>query len=289
MSISLSRKSLPRNEVSLGAGDPTVAVLLTWFVPGAGHLYLGRPGFALFAFAIVEGLYFIGLRLSDWMGFEFLQKELQGALAPALSPEAGNLGAFLTQMKVHGFGYAYPRPWPEWIHLGVALTALSGVLNLCVMVQAHLDARRARTLVRAPIDWRSSPAFACFLAWLVPGLGHLFQGRRRRAAMVFFLLVGLLALGTALAEGANLSRERHFYYWGGQFMAGLPSLLIELAHGHVPVREYIVYAEAGLVIASIAGLLNILAMLDVYGFGEQRYLHPERSAPRGANELGPAA
>lgn len=264
--------AFPRKDRSITAGDPTVAVLLTWVCPGAGHLYLGRPLFALVAFALIQGVYFLGLSLSDWMGFEFLQKEMRGPFAPALSPEAANLGAIVTQMKLHGFGMEFPRPWPQWIHLGVTLTALSGVMNLCLMVQAHLDARRKSAVARDLPGSGSSPALACFLAWLVPGLGHLHQGRKLRAAIVFVTLVGLLVLGTVLAEGANLSRERHYYYWGGQFMAGLPAIALELAHGHPPLTRHLPYAEAGLVIASIAGMLNILSLLDVYGFGEARYL-----------------
>jgi hypothetical protein len=108
------------------------------------------------------------------------------------------------------------------------------------------------------------------LTWLVPGLGHLFQGRRLRAVLVFCMIVGLVTFGTILAEGLNLSRERHYYYWGGQFMAGLPALLPELFGGGKAVSSHIPYGEAGLVIASVAGLLNIQTMLDVYGFGERQ-------------------
>lgn len=271
--------AFPRKDRSITAGDPTVAVLLTWVCPGAGHLYLGRPLFALVAFALIQGVYFLGLSLSDWMGFEFLQKEMRGPFAPALSPEAANLGAIVTQMKLHGFGFDFPRPWPQWIHLGVTLTALSGVMNVCLMVQAHLDARRKSVVARELPGLRSSPALDCFLAWLVPGLGHLHQGRKLRAGIVFATLVGLLVLGTLLAEGSNLSRERHYYYWGGQFMAGLPAIALELAHGHAPLTRHLPYAEAGLVIASIAGMLNILSLLDVYGFGEARYLGKQETAP----------
>lgn len=264
-----------QRESPVTTGETSVATLLTWFVPGAGHLYLGRPAFALAVFVLIEGLYLVGLKLSGGMGFEFLHHELRAPFAPVLAPEIGNLGGFLWQMKSYGFGPGEPRPWPEWIHLGVALTALSGVLNVCLMAQAHADAARPRSLAPKPDDWRRSPATAVFLTWLVPGLGHVFQGRRARGVMVFATLVGLMVLGTVLAEGSNLSRERHYYYWGGQFLGGLPALVMEALHGHTRVTGAIAYAEAGLVMAAVAGLLNVLAMLDVYGYGEPRYVHAD--------------
>jgi len=256
------------------SGDPTVATLLTWFLPGAGHLYLGRTGFALLAFVVVEGLFLLGIKLSDGMGFEFLQEELRGALAPALAPEAGNLGGLLYQIRAFGFGPGFPRPFPEFVALGSALTALSGVLNVCLMCHAHFEARLPRKVGAG----RRSPALAVLLTWLVPGLGHWFQGRRLRGVMVFTLLVGMIVLGTLLAETSNLSRERHYYYWGGQFMAGLPAIIAELLWGSRPVTSHIAYAEAGLVFGTVAGLLNIMAMLDVYGWAEKRWFEPDAVA-----------
>lgn len=249
------------------AGEPTVAALLTWFVPGAGHFYLGRSAFGVIAFLVVEGLFLLGLKLSDGMGFEFLQEELRGALAPALAPEAGNLGALLYQMKSYGFGMDYPRPFPSTVALGSTLTAVSGLLNVALMCHAHFEAR----LPRGVSVGIKSPAMAVLLTWLVPGLGHFWQGRRLRGALVFFMLVGLVAFGTLLADGSNLSRERHYYYWGGQFMAGLPAMIPELIAGGKAMTRHVPYGEAGLVLASVAGLLNILAMIDVFGWGERKH------------------
>ena len=114
------------------------AALLTWLVPGAAHLWLGRPGLALAAFALVEGLYWAGLELSGGMGFELLDHELRTLLAPALAPETGNLGGFLYQMRVFGYGPGFLRPWPDHMALGGTLTALSGV------AQRLLDGPRPR-------------------------------------------------------------------------------------------------------------------------------------------------
>ena len=85
-------------------------------------------------------------------------------------------------------------------------------------------------------------------------------------------LVGLFALGTYLAEGSNLSRQRHFYYWSGQAMLGLPAILAELTIGGMRITSRIPYVDAGLVFGCVAGLLNILAMIDVYAFGEAKLL-----------------
>ena len=94
-------------------GDPNVAALLTWFLPGAGHLYIGRTLTGVLGFTVVWGLYWLGLELSHGMGFEFLNKELRGPLAPALAPELGNLSGLLWQSRTYGFGPDFPRVFPE--------------------------------------------------------------------------------------------------------------------------------------------------------------------------------
>jgi len=272
-------------------GNPNLAVLLTWLVPGAGHLYLGRAAFGLAAFAVVEGLYLAGLYLSGGMFLEYLPPEMRGRFAAALTPEVANLGALFWHVERFGYGPGHPRPWPPAMDLGTTLTAASGVLNLFLMARVHFDARLAAhdarvapPIVAPPIGsgaraGRLGPAGAAFLTWVSPGLGHLAQGRRLRGVLVFVLLVGLFLFGTWLAQGSNLDRERHFYYWAGQFLLGPPAILVEFLHGHQRVTGEVPYADGGVVIASIAGMLNVLCMLDVYGWGEWRLLgEPEPRA-----------
>ncbi len=270
-----------------GRANPGVAAVLTWFLPGAGHLYLGRGLYALVVFVVVEGLYFAGLRLSAGMTFEFLDAELRSAFAPLLSPESGNLGGMLWQLKNFGFGTGQMRPWPEHIVLGSALSATSGVLNAVAMAHAHTLAR-----VATPAD-AAKPVLPVLLTWVCPGLGHLSQGRLVRGLIVFALLVGLFALGSVLAEGSNLSRERHFYYWAGQFLLGGPALVAEALFGSMRVTRDIPYVEAGLVFGCVAGMLNVLAMIDVYGFGEAKLFgwplkHHESKFERAAVDETPA-
>lgn len=262
--------------------NPDLAAFLTWFLPGAGHLYLGKPLIGLISFAVVEGLYLLGLRLSDGRLFEYLDPELQGPFAGALAPEAGNLGALIWHMRTYGFGAGIPRPWPEHIHLGTWLTAFSGFLNACLMIRVHFEARSGRRATSAGL----SPDVQVFAGWLVPGLGHILQRRFARGIAVFSILVGMLALGTVLADGSNLDRERHFYYWAGQFLVGLPAMLLEIYHGHAPVSGDIPYVDAGLVMVCLSGLLNVLALLDVHGHAEEIQLSDSTGSTRSTGTTG---
>jgi TM2 domain-containing membrane protein YozV len=268
--------------------DPNVATFLTWFVPGAGHLYAGRLGLGLAIFAIVEGLYFLGLNLSQGMSFQYLDLELRTRAATVLTPEFGNLGGMLWQMNQYGFGDL--RPWPEHVRIGSWLAAISGMANVVAMAHVHLLARTNKLALS------TKPALGIALTWICPGLGHFMQGRRLRGALVFVLLIGLFVVGTLLAEGSNLSRERHFYYWSGQFLLGLPALVAELAWGDMHVMHDISYVDAGLVFGCVAGLLNVLAMIDVYAFSEAKLLglppktaaHPKEEASAESSQAGSA-
>ena len=243
-------------------GDPTVATLLTWFVPGAGHLYLGRPLFALVAFLLVEGVYLLGLWLTDGRAFEILPAEMRSQFAPFLAPELGNLGAMLFQSSRFGFGTGAPSVWPDTMNLGMALTSFGGILNVLLMSRAHFDARASKA---APGLRPEAAALAC---WVLPGLGQILQGRRLRGILMFVMLVGLFAIGTTMGEGANLDRERHYFYWGGQFMLGVPALFAEMIHGHAPLDHEVPYHDLAVVMGCVAGLLNVLVMVDAYGWSE---------------------
>jgi len=52
-----------------------------------------------------------------------------------------------------------------------------------------------------PIDLRD-PILAALLAWLVPGLGHWYQGRRAKAVLYFVCIMGLFTYGLYLG-GSN--------------------------------------------------------------------------------------
>jgi len=84
----------------------------------------------------------------------------------------------------------------------------------------------------APAPQRSielrDPPFAAFLAWLVPGLGHLYQRRYFKAALysvcILSLFFGGVALGDEKVVQWSWKEDRRTYGYTLQALVGLPSL-----------------------------------------------------------------
>jgi Family of unknown function (DUF6677) len=75
---------------------------------------------------------------------------------------------------------------------------------------------------------------AAFLAWLIPGLGHLYQGRIAKAVLFFVCIMGIYAYGVYLGGNSELGYGRAVYFafrdddWRLNYICqigvGLPSL-----------------------------------------------------------------
>lgn len=136
------------------------------------------------------------------------------------------------------------------------------------------------------------PGLAAFLAWLLPGLGHLYQGRLAKGTLFMVCILGTFFYGLFLGQGkvvyASWRPEDRRLAYICQVGVGLPALpaLIqtrrvrehkeplfggimkppengaELDRWH---RELHRYFELGTVYTMIAGLLNVLAIYDAWG------------------------
>ncbi|GJM21101.1 MAG: hypothetical protein DHS20C15_10160 [Planctomycetota bacterium] len=106
------------------------------------------------------------------------------------------------------------------------------------------------------------------LAWVLPGLGHLAQGRRGKALYFGCLVLLMYALGILLGEGASVSATRYPYHFYGQSLAGLPVLIGNML-GSTPAGETILRLELGVLFSTVAGILNLVVMVDVYEFARR--------------------
>ena len=146
------------------------------------------------------------------------------------------------------------------------------------------------------------PALAAFLAWLVPGLGHFYQGRRGKGALFLVCILGTFFYGLYLGEGhvvyASWKPQHRRLPYLCQVGAGLPALpaLVQsyrVGRGVAPIGDWMTPPEAairpeyrhriktwdldaehrrlhrffelGTVYTMIAGLLNILVIYDAWG------------------------
>lgn len=107
---------------------------------------------------------------------------------------------------------------------------------------------------------------AAFLAWLVPGAGHVFLGRRGRG-VAFFVIVGI-----ALGLGWQLDGELSHRLAGhplevlrtlGCLGLGLPYFLLRLGLGYAGQLQAPGY-EYGSAFLLTAGLMNYLLVLDAW-------------------------
>lgn len=113
---------------------------------------------------------------------------------------------------------------------------------------------------------------ACLLAWLLPGCGHLLVGRRGRA-LLFGLLIATLFLG-GLALDGKVYRPVDgdpLSYLAAFGASGVGSLyvvahVLDLGEGDVSAP----YHEYGNTFTLVAGLLNLLVILDAFDFAVLR-------------------
>jgi hypothetical protein len=108
---------------------------------------------------------------------------------------------------------------------------------------------------------------ACLLAWLVPGAGHLYLGRRGKGLVFLAALCALFVLGVAMESRLQLhlgfDDPLALIVSVAQMALGAPYLLarsLGFSEGLVTAVTY----EYGTTFTAVAGLLNILVMLDAF-------------------------
>lgn len=106
-----------------------------------------------------------------------------------------------------------------------------------------------------------------FLAWAVPGAGHLFLGRRKRAAAFFAIVAFMFLIGIAIDGGLyTLATSRGSWLKILASVASMGSGLLYLVAKRVGTPGDAVAAtfEYGSTFTLTAGLMNLLLVLDCW-------------------------
>jgi hypothetical protein len=109
--------------------------------------------------------------------------------------------------------------------------------------------------------------FALVLAWLVPGLGHWVIGRRAKAVLFFTVITTTFLAGVFLAHGRNLDIERDSIYFWAYGWNGVETLLAWFFAQGLKLDHEIPHLLVGFPYSSVAGLLNVVVMMDVLTTG----------------------
>ncbi|MFH1422896.1 MAG: DUF6677 family protein [Planctomycetota bacterium] len=117
---------------------------------------------------------------------------------------------------------------------------------------------------------KKRPEIAVLLAWLVPGLGHFYIGKRLKSLIFGTTLIVAFFIG-AFTSGRNVvSVEEHKIAFIGQIGSGIPALttLILASAGDKPVikdmRKIDPLFDIGLLYTVVAGLLNFIVTADAF-------------------------
>ncbi len=110
------------------------------------------------------------------------------------------------------------------------------------------------------------PAVVCVVSWLVPGAGHLVQGRTQKSAVFFVAITAMFAIGLAL-HGRLAAFDFSDPLVGLAAVAnlgmGIPYFIarsLDLGQGIVTAASY----EYGNTFLIVSGLLNMLVAIDAY-------------------------
>jgi hypothetical protein len=106
----------------------------------------------------------------------------------------------------------------------------------------------------------------CVTGWLIPGFGHLLQGRKWRALILFvsiltMFLFGLAMEGQFFATGSGSYLQTLGYF--GEMCVGVAMPAAKF-FGYSGGDPFFVSSDYGTAFLVAAGMLNVLTVLDAY-------------------------
>ncbi len=115
-----------------------------------------------------------------------------------------------------------------------------------------------------------NPIIGLVMTWLVPGAGHFYIGRKAKAAYFFFLITAAYCLGLILADFCCVNIDRFPWHYAGEIFYGGATFLTQNLTRDLLVGDFNRFLEHGTLITTVAGLLNVVVMVDFYETWAQR-------------------
>jgi hypothetical protein len=256
---------------------PGAATLLSLVVPGSAHVALGHPVRGALAFVTAVGLFAFGVAMLGDRLWHLSPVPLSGMLAwfpVLLQPEFVNLGCTTIVAMTRDFDpesarhVLLPR---DGEHFWMLLTAASAFLAAFWAADANWIASRSpRTAV--------APARAAVLSWLVPGLGHAIAGQRSKGILLGAVVTFTFALGLVLGGGHSCDRPQFPFWWAGQSIFGGGVMFASVVTAPGKMLEYPPLFDLGLILCTIAGLMNAIVITDAWTVAERGVLAEVDSA-----------
>jgi hypothetical protein len=256
---------------------------LAGFVPGLLQYQLGQTQRAAVAFAsctllFLAGWVVVGERLFYWAlltpdagsdGLRALARfGLPITLPEVLNLPANALGAILA-WDASPTGERLWRMPRDFEHVGGWLTAASGMLAAFWSAAAHWELRVKRDGGATPAAPVANPALCAALSWLVPGLGHARAGQRDKGAVMGLAVVIVFTMGLLFAHGHAIDRANASVWWIAQNLFGGGSLFAALVTGPMRMESAPANLDLGIVLCTVAGLMNLVVMVDAYTVAER--------------------
>ncbi len=257
---------------------PTTAILLSLLVPGSAHAMLGKPVRALAAFAVTVGMFLVGyLILEDrlmqvrlFQPFDAIAWMIRWVPLNLL-PEAPNLGCTIVASLMHELPDAAGRAEAMRMfrlarpmeHFGFWLTGSSGLLACMFAADAHGLALSQRLR-------EHNRAFIAGVSWFLPGSGHYLAGQKGKGLLMGGAVILVFVLGLVFSAGAGVDRGHHDAYWICQSFFGGGTLASALGLGQLEIPNPIpVRYSLGYTLTAVAGLMNIVVIIDAYSVVDQ--------------------
>ena len=269
---------------------------LAGFVPGLLQYRLGQHRRAVVAFVSCTVLFFVGWMVVGERLFRWALLAPDATSSP-LVRTAARFGLPLTlpemlNLPAHALGailawdgspdgerlWRLPRPMEG---LFAFLTAASGMLAAFWSAAAHWDLRVRRDAGEAAPAPVANPALCAGLSWLVPGLGHARAGQRDKGVLLGIAVLAVFAAGLVFSHGHAVDRGITDVWWIGQNLCGGGSLFAAVVTGPMRLEAAPDHADLGLVLCTVAGLMNLVVMVDAYTVAE-RSVFPVRRAAESA-------